>query len=43
VVIPGKCVGCGLCQTRCHHINVLEKHLLKESAIIVEAGFDDCV
>lgn len=38
VVIPSKCVGCGLCQSRCHHINVLEKRLLTESAIIVYAG-----
>ncbi len=38
VVIADKCVGCGLCQTRCHAINVKEKHLLTESAIIVEAG-----
>jgi len=38
VVLGDKCVGCGLCQSRCHHINVLEKGLLKESAIIIEAG-----
>jgi NAD-dependent dihydropyrimidine dehydrogenase PreA subunit len=38
VVLPDKCVGCGLCQTRCYGINVAEKGLLQESAIIVEAG-----
>ncbi len=38
VVLADKCVGCGLCQTRCHAINVKNKHLLAESAIIVEAG-----
>jgi ferredoxin len=38
VVLPEKCVGCGLCQTRCFGINVKEKGLLGESAIIIEAG-----
>ena len=38
VVLADKCVGCGLCQTRCHGINVKEKHLLTRSAIIIEAG-----
>lgn len=38
IVLPNKCVGCGLCQTRCYGINVKEKHLLTKSAIIVEAG-----
>ena len=38
VVIAEKCVGCGLCQTRCYGINVVEKKLLKESAIIIKAG-----
>lgn len=38
VVLQDKCVGCGLCQTRCYAINVKDKHLLSESAIIVEAG-----
>ncbi len=33
-----KCVGCGLCQTRCNVINVKDKGLLKESAIIIQAG-----
>ena len=35
-----KCVGCGLCQSRCHYINVGQKGLLTESAIIVHAGGD---
>lgn len=38
VVLEDKCVGCGLCQTRCYAINVKERHVLPESAIIVEAG-----
>ncbi|QEG43613.1 4Fe-4S binding protein [Roseimaritima ulvae] len=38
VVLADKCVGCGLCQTRCHAINVKDKGLLAESAIIIEAG-----
>lgn len=37
-VIADLCVGCGLCQTRCHVINVKEKKLLSEVAIVVEAG-----
>ena len=35
-----KCVGCGLCQSRCHHVNVVQKGLLAESAIIIHAGGD---
>ena len=38
VLLPEKCVGCGLCQTRCHAINVKTKHLLGESAIVIQAG-----
>jgi ferredoxin len=38
VVLADKCVGCGLCQTRCNMINVKAKGLLKETAIWVEAG-----
>ena len=38
VVLADKCVGCGLCQTRCHVINVKTKKLLSSVAIIVEAG-----
>lgn len=37
-VQPDKCVGCGLCQTRCYSINVKTKKSLQQSAIIVEAG-----
>ncbi len=33
-----KCVGCGLCQARCYAVNVVEKHLLSHSAIVIEAG-----
>ena len=40
VVLADKCVGCGLCQTRCYGINVLDKHLLSESAVIIAAGAD---
>jgi NAD-dependent dihydropyrimidine dehydrogenase PreA subunit len=38
VVLPDKCVGCGLCQTRCYGINVADKGLLAESAIVIFAG-----
>lgn len=38
VVLAEKCVGCGICQTRCYGINVADKGLLEQSAIIVEAG-----
>jgi len=38
VVIDDLCVGCGLCQTRCHGINVKEKGLLRRTAIEVFAG-----
>ena len=38
VVRPDKCVGCGLCQTRCFGINMAEKGLLRASAIVIEAG-----
>ncbi len=37
-VVAEKCVGCGLCQTRCYAINVAEKQLLAESAIVIQAG-----
>ena len=33
-----RCVGCGLCQTRCYQINVKSKRLLTASAVVVEAG-----
>lgn len=38
VVLDEKCVGCGLCQTRCYGINVKERGVLSHSAIVVEAG-----
>ena len=38
VVLPDKCVGCGLCQTRCRAINATQKKLLHQSAILVIAG-----
>lgn len=38
LMIDDKCVGCGLCQTRCYGINVLQKKLLEESAIVIKAG-----
>lgn len=43
VVVEDKCVGCGLCQTRCYGINVEQRSVLDESAIIIVAGkeFED--
>jgi ferredoxin len=38
VVLEEKCVGCGLCQTRCYAINAKAKGLIKKSAVVVEAG-----
>jgi len=38
VVLEDKCVGCGLCQTSCHSINVKGKKLLNHSAVVVSAG-----
>ena len=38
VVLKDRCVGCGLCQARCHAINVRQRHLLSAAAIQVEAG-----
>lgn len=38
VVLADKCNGCGLCQSRCYHINAKQKHLMAESSIIVIAG-----
>ncbi|OYW20960.1 MAG: hypothetical protein B7Z55_06400, partial [Planctomycetales bacterium 12-60-4] len=38
VVLADKCVGCGLCQTRCYGINVADKQLLSASAIVIFAG-----
>jgi len=38
VVLPEACIGCGLCQTRCHAVNVKQKHLLGQTAVRIEAG-----
>ncbi|NQT53519.1 4Fe-4S binding protein [bacterium] len=38
VVVADRCVGCGLCQMRCLHVNVHQRGLLDESAVVVEAG-----
>ena len=38
VVREDRCIGCGLCQMRCHAINVKVKRLLKHSAIRVVTG-----
>ena len=38
VVLSDKCVGCGLCQTRCFKVNVQHKRLLEDTAIQVVAG-----
>lgn len=38
LVDPTKCVGCGLCQTRCYSINKKQRGLIVESAIIIIAG-----
>jgi ferredoxin len=38
VVVHDKCVGCGLCQTRCNHINVEQEKILSAPAIVVVAG-----
>jgi ferredoxin len=38
VVLGERCVGCGLCQSRCHGVNVGAKALLGASAIEVLAG-----
>jgi len=38
VVLADRCVGCGLCQTRCYGINVADRKVLTQSAIVVSAG-----
>jgi len=38
IVVADKCVGCGLCETRCFKINVQHKHLLADTAIRIVAG-----
>ena len=37
VVVADKCVGCGLCEYRCHSTNVKQRALLTESAIVTLA------
>jgi ferredoxin len=41
VVDRDRCVGCGLCQTRCYGINVEQKHLLDDSAILITTENQD--
>ena len=41
VVLADRCVGCGICQTRCKAINMDQKQLLDQSAIIIKAGPDN--
>jgi ferredoxin len=38
VVAADRCVGCGLCQMSCYRVNVDQKGLLGQSAIVIEAG-----
>lgn len=38
VVQADRCVGCGLCQTRCYAINYSTKGLLAESAVVIHTG-----
>lgn len=38
VILVEKCIGCGLCETRCYRINVAQKRLLPETAIHIVAG-----
>lgn len=40
VVLAERCMGCGLCQSRCYAINVKQHGVLGKSAIIVQAGPD---
>lgn len=37
VLIPERCVGCGLCQAVCHKVNVRQLRVLGSSAIVVRA------
>lgn len=37
VVLAERCTGCGLCQTRCRAINLVQRGLLAQSAIRIEA------
>ncbi len=38
VVLADRCVGCGLCETRCFKINFTHKRLLNSTAIRIHAG-----
>lgn len=38
VVLAEKCVGCGLCQTRCYNVNAKTEKHFPESAIVIAAG-----
>ena len=38
IVLADKCVGCGLCETRCFRINARHKRLLADTAIRIVAG-----
>lgn len=41
VVMAEKCVGCGMCQSGCHSLNVVQKGWLGQAAIKVQAA-EDC-
>jgi NAD-dependent dihydropyrimidine dehydrogenase PreA subunit len=38
VVLPERCVGCGICQTRCRVVHVVQHGRLTQAAIRIEAG-----
>ena len=38
IVVADRCVGCGLCETRCFRINAQHKRLLADTAIHIVAG-----
>jgi NAD-dependent dihydropyrimidine dehydrogenase PreA subunit len=38
VVLPERCVGCGICQTRCRAVHVVQHGRLTQAAIRIEAG-----
>jgi ferredoxin len=41
VVAPDQCVGCGICQNRCHKVYVKQEGRLSESAIVIVAENED--
>lgn len=41
VVLPDKCVGCGLCQLRCNSINHVDRGVLTMSAIVITINNQD--